>query len=618
MCAYMQKCEVTCISPKDESRRVCVSDHRGKSIQLKLHRYAIIGKGDTILIDPRKPSVMSVMSVEDPQDCIKLTPPFRLASEFTLGTLKYPIRVTELVTKEDLAQYKFLEQFHYKTAPSLANDDEVKVENLDCGGRKAILLCYLRTGSRWQGVGYVELQMPLMMVKPRHVLFDHPFKHPSRPIEWTHWDVNAMKKYVNTIVRVARVVTSPEFRGLGLSRTLLGSAMTFSRERWHIAGRRPLFMEISAEMLKYLDFVSSSGLRLIGNTEGNLQRISKDIVAMHRGQKITSGIMSLQKKYLTRLRATAEKLGRTFEEAVTLIKSATEHESVLHSLSPEDWYLVKSVLRFPIPYFLAGLDDAASNYIVQNLDSAPNAAVTISFSRPTTTIRIKGLAAYSRFAVPDTPSIRTIMDCFGLHGETLNSQVFSPLDIQASSGNIIFIAGASGSGKSVLLRAIDPHFSSDGLRIVFEGKRSEYSAGWIEDLPEGVPIIQHFSERWGVERAIAALNQAGLSEAFVYLKPFDLLSRGQRYRAKLAQLALKSDQVWLIDEFCADLDPLTARIVARNLRRHVVKYRRIACVAAANFEHFLDALSPTRVIFLRQGFKPEILTHREFTNEFRR
>jgi ABC-type transport system involved in cytochrome c biogenesis ATPase subunit/GNAT superfamily N-acetyltransferase len=614
----MQRFEVTCVSPKDQYRRVCVSDHSGKSIQLQLHRYAVIGKGDTILIDPKRPSTMSVMSIEDPAETIKLMPPFQLASEFTLGMRKYPVRITDIVSSEDLEQYKFLEQFHYKTAVSLADDDAGKPENGDSGGRKAILLCYLRTGARWQAVGYIELQMPLLMVKPRHVLFDHPFKHPSRPIEWQHWDLDAMKKFVNTIVRIARVVTSPEFRGLGLSRTLIGAAITFARERWHIAGRRPLFMEISAEMLKYLDFVSSSGLRFVGNTEGNLQRISKDIVSMQRGQKITSGIMSLQKKYLTRLQASADKIGKNFEESVALIKAATEHESVLNSLPVEDWYLVKSVLRFPIPYFICGLDEASSAYISQNSENIAAAPATISFACPTTTVRINGLTAFSRFSVPHTPSIRTIMDCFGLQGETLSSQVFAPIDIQASSGNIIFIAGASGSGKSVLLRAMDPRFSIEGLRIVFEGKRSEYSAGWIDDLPQGVPIIQHFSERWGMERAIAALNQAGLSEAFVYLKPYELLSRGQRYRAKLADLALRSDQVWLIDEFCADLDPLTARIVARNLRRHVVKYRRIAFVAAANFEHFLDALTPTRVIFLRQGFKPQILNYREFTDEFRR
>lgn len=612
----MQKFEVTSVSAKDQYRKVSVANRSGKTIQLRLHRYAAIGKGDTILIDPKKPSTMSVMSMEDESDGIRLTPPYQFDSEFTLGSLRYPVRITEIISKEDLEQYKFLEQFHYKTAPTLTDDGEGKPESGETGGRKSVLLCYLRTGARWQAVGYIELQMPLLMVKPRHVLFDHPFKHPTRPIEWEHWDLDAMKRYVNSIVRIARVVTSPEFRGLGLSRTLIGAALSYSRERWHIAGRRPLFIEISAEMLRYLDFVSSSGLRFVGNTEGNLRRISKDILSMQRGPKISSGIMSLQQKYLTRLRAVVERLGKDFNESLALIKTATENELILNSLPAEDWYLVKTVLRFPIPYFIAGLDEPSSSYVNCNSELVSLPQSVISFKCPTSTVRINGLTASSRFTVPDTPSIRTIMECFGLEGGVLTSQVFSSIDITASSGNIIFVAGASGSGKSVLLKAIDPKFSNEALRIQSDGERTEYSAGWIEDLPEGIPIIQHFSGRWGMERAIAALNQAGLSEAFVYLKPFELLSRGQRYRAKLAQLALKNDQVWLIDEFCADLDPLTARIVARNLRRHVIKHRRIAFVAAANFDHFLDALNPTRIILLRHGFKPDIMQYREFTDEF--
>jgi ABC-type ATPase with predicted acetyltransferase domain len=63
---------------------------------------------------------------------------------------------------------------------------------------------------------------------------------------------------------------------------------------------------------------------------------------------------------------------------------------------------------------------------------------------------------------------------------------------------------------------------------------------------------------------VAALNKVGLSEAFVYLRPYRLLSRGQQYRARLAALTLGSASVWLMDEFCADLDPFTARVVASS------------------------------------------------------
>ena len=155
------------------------------------------------------------------------------------------------------------------------------------------------------------------------------------------------------------------------------------------------------------------------------------------------------------------------------------------------------------------------------------------------------------------------------------------------------------------------------LKITYREQGHNLSqAAWMTDIESDKPIIEYFSELWGIERSISALNQAGLSEAFVYLRPYRLLSRGQQYRARLAALSMGSAPVWLMDEFCADLDPFTARIVANNLRKHVVRSGRIAVVAAANNAHYIDALRPTRVIYLRYNGKSEVLSYKEYADEF--
>lgn len=88
---------------------------------------------------------------------------------------------------------------------------------------------------------------------------------------------------MNLIVRIARVVVDPEFRGLGISSQLVEQAKQYAASRWHVGGRRPLFIEISAEMLRYVDFVTRHGLLHIGDTEGNLERIFKDLRSIERG-----------------------------------------------------------------------------------------------------------------------------------------------------------------------------------------------------------------------------------------------------------------------------------------------------------------------------------------------
>jgi ABC-type ATPase with predicted acetyltransferase domain len=84
----------------------------------------------------------------------------------------------------------------------------------------------------------------------------------------------------------------------------------------------------------------------------------------------------------------------------------------------------------------------------------------------------------------------------------------------------------------------------------------------------------------------------------------------------LADILLRDDAVWLIDEFCADLDPLTAKIVAHNLRKQVLRTGRICFVAAANHAHFIDALRPSRVIVLTQGQKASIMSYGDYRDEF--
>ncbi len=403
-----------------------------------------------------------------------------------------------------------------------------------------------------------------------------------------------------------------------MAKILIQHAKEYSQTRWQLRGRRPLFIEISAEMLRYVDFVSSNDIKYIGETEGNRARVHRDLTYMQRNYSISSGIMSLQKKYLTKLTTGAELLKKDLKSVIDKLGEVAADLTLLKALPAAEYYLFRSVVRLPIPYHLGGLDEESQKYISRIIDekNIQKPEQTLLKIKPGN-VNIKGLSISSQYRVPQTASVRTIMDCFGLEGEAVSRRLFSDLDIEASAGNIIFISGVSGSGKSLLLKAIDPNFGSPNVKISRKtnDKNSEYSVGWLRQLPNDIPLIEYFSEKWGIEKALKALNQVGLAEAFVYIKPYDLLSRGQRYRARLAELVIRDDQVWLIDEFCADLDPLTAKIVAHSLRKLVIHQQRIAFIAAANHSHFLDALRPTRVISLRAGTKPKITSFREYWDE---
>lgn len=595
----------------------------GKKTQIKVHRFAQIGQNDKIYIDPNRSNNIYVISSENPNDKIKVTPHFEKTESFKFCDTNYKIIVKEIVTSSEYKDYEFLEGFHYKTSNAIISDekedDDLPKNN---GGRKSVLMCYIQVGTIWQPVGYIELQMPLLMVKPRHIFFNNPFSHPHRPVKWDSWDSEARKKYVNLIVRIARVVISPDLRGIGLAKIIINAAKQYASERWHIQGKRPLFIEISAEMLKYMNFVSTGGLYYLGDTEGNLERIHKDLTYLQRDYKATFGIMTLQNKYLNHIRKVAKDLKKTFEEVLNDLKNLTvgaseeELREKLNNLPPEEWYLFKKVLRFPIPYYLGGLDEASQKYVREHAPAPYQARSKKIVKIKNARLILKRISINSKFEIPDSSHVRAIRNCFGIEGETLNSKIVEPISIEASGGNIIMITGTSGSGKSLLLKAIDPNYSDKNIIVDFENKSSNYSVAWLKELASDIPLIQYFSEKWGINSAISALNQAGLSEAFIYLKPYNFLSRGQQYRARLAELSLGQEPVWLVDEFCADLDPFTAKIVANNFRKNVIKTGRIAILAAANYEHFLKALRPTRVILLRQNTDAKIMNYQEYSDEF--
>ena len=168
----------------------------------------------------------------------------------------------------------------------------------------------------------------------------------------------------------------------------------------------------------------------------------------------------------------------------------------------------------------------------------------------------------------------------------------------------------------MFLNALDPEKSLDwNLNVRCVGALN-YSAGWLRPLREDIPVFEALAEKFTPERAFIALSRVGLSEVLAFIKPFRMLSRGQQYRAMMAELLLRDEEVWLLDEFCSDLDPITAKIVAHNLRKQIISTGRIAFIAAANHTHYLDALRPSKVLMLRSGGQAAWMSFKEYQDEF--
>lgn len=212
--------------------------------------------------------------------------------------------------------------------------------------------------------------------------------------------------------------------------------------------------------------------------------------------------------------------------------------------------------------------------------------------------------------VQPTENVLRIAGMFGLGIDDQRTMtILPPTALSIAAHSLTFITGPSGGGKSSLLRAIAAAATEQPDVTVIDFKT-------LATLPDQ-PLIDTFCELSSATAtdpdadpdaqlvdALRWLNLAGLSDAFVWLRRPCELSDGQRYRATLAHaMALVETsppqrlQLMLADEFGASLDRVTAKIVARQLRKWLDRSpQAIAVVVATTHDDILESLQPDTLI----------------------
>ena len=137
------------------------------------------------------------------------------------------------------------------------------------------------------------------------------------------------------------------------------------------------------------------------------------------------------------------------------------------------------------------------------------------------------------------------------------------------------IVGPSGSGKTSL-----------GRKIL--GPKALYRpTGW----PKEQPIIDAIHPDGSFDSVTAALSAVGLGSVPSWLRPYQVLSNGERFRADLARLVCTAPAKVVIDEFSSVVDRQIARIGAYAFAK---AWRRTAGQAVLLSCHYdiLDWLQP--------------------------
>lgn len=151
-------------------------------------------------------------------------------------------------------------------------------------------------------------------------------------------------------------------------------------------------------------------------------------------------------------------------------------------------------------------------------------------------------------------------------------------------GSIALVTGPSGCGKTTLLRAI----ADTATTPVVDG------AALLRDAPGDRPMLDLFAGP--LPEVLRSLAAAGLAEPRLWARSVAELSDGQRLRLGLA-LAMarthcRARSLVVLDEFCSTLDRVTARGVARTLRRWASGHPGVLVVCATAHDDLASSLLP--------------------------
>lgn len=161
-----------------------------------------------------------------------------------------------------------------------------------------------------------------------------------------------------------------------------------------------------------------------------------------------------------------------------------------------------------------------------------------------------------------------------------NVQINAELPLNERHWQLGVVVGPSGSGKTSIGQAIGPLYAPE----------------W----PKNRPIIDAIAPTGSFDAVTGALSAVGLGSVPAWLRPHQVLSNGEQFRANLARLVCEAPALAVVDEFSSVVDRQIARIGAGAFAKAWRRTQGRAVLLSCHYD-VLDWVQPDWVFDTASG-----------------
>ena len=166
-------------------------------------------------------------------------------------------------------------------------------------------------------------------------------------------------------------------------------------------------------------------------------------------------------------------------------------------------------------------------------------------------------------AISDTYRVKSVIGAFDLDGADLDEHFIGNIDIEGKEWNVGLIVGGSGTGKTTIAREVFGECLYGGM--------PHTDRAVVDDMPDGVSIQD-------IERMFTSV---GFASPPNWLRPYNVLSNGEKMRCDLAYALLKGDDMVVYDEFTSVVNRQVAKAasyaISKCVRRNGKRFVAVSC-----------------------------------------